>query len=92
MALTHEIKKAARISHDALDDEIERLEAWAQAELIRVGVPAALVEVEEDVLVRQAIITGVLTQLYSEQERRDEAKESFTYQLDCLRKHSWEKE
>lgn len=84
------IKKAARISHTSLDDEILRQAEWAKAELVRVGVPQGVVETPTDPLIIQAIITGALSYVLPTLQERDEQRAAFQYQLDNLRKHKWE--
>ena len=87
--LTNEIKLAARISHDSLDSDVIRAEKWAQAELIRVGVPADHVNAEENPLITDAIICGALSKILTDDDKRAEAKENFLTIQDNLRKHIW---
>lgn len=87
--MIEKVKKAARITNSALDDEIERLIEWSKAELVRAGVPEIIVENEGNALVTQAIISGSLTQLANDPDSRAEAKEAWEYQKDILRKHKW---
>lgn len=82
-----QIKRAARISHDMLDDELERLEEYACAELIRAGVPKTAVQSHHTLIVN-AVITRVLMEIGPERTY-ETAKESWEYQLDNLRKHDW---
>lgn len=82
------IKKAVRISHDKLDDDLLRIEEFACAELIRVGVPESIILGGTNSLIQNAIITRVLME-YGPEKSYDNAKESWEYQLDNLRKHDW---
>ena len=81
------IKKAARISHNQLDNELQRLEDYACAELVRAGVPSSSI-VETDDLIQNAVVTRVLMEITTD-KAYDRAKESWEYQLDNLRKHDW---
>lgn len=81
------IKKAARISHNLLDDELMRLEEYACAELIRAGVPDSAVK-KGGRLIENAVVTRVLMEIGPEKSF-DRAKQSWEYQLDSLRKHDW---
>lgn len=81
------IKMAARISHNQLDTELERLEKYACAELIRAGVPMGAVNAENE-LIKQAVVSRVLVEIGNEKISQ-KASESWEYQLDVLRKHDW---
>lgn len=83
------IKLALRISTDKLDTEITMLIASAQAEMVRAGVPADVASDESNVLITQAIKTYCMYQLTDEINIQEKYFESFQYQLDNLRKHSW---
>lgn len=83
-----DMKKAARISHNLLDDDLMRIEKYACAELIRIGVPAVVIESEND-LIRNAVITKALAEI-GPTETKAYAMESWEYQIDNLRKHNWE--
>lgn len=90
MSLVDSIKMAARISTSTLDDEVERLALWAQSELVRVGVPDDVVtDYDNQPLIYQAIITGVISELVRGSDLRASAAESWEYQKDSLRKHKW---
>lgn len=82
------IKKAARISHNSLDDEITRIEEYACAELIRAGVPDSVIT-EDNKLIENAVITRALMDLGVSTKTYDNAKASWEYQVDCLRKRDW---
>lgn len=88
MAMLETVKQAARISHNALNFEIVRLESVARSELIRAGVPAEEAKSSNE-LVEQAVITFILSKIGSTEKEREENKESFIYQIDNLRKHDW---
>lgn len=86
--ITDAIKKAARISHSALDDELIRLEEFARAELERSGVPYDKASSDAEPLVNSAVIAYVLSQI-SDEKNAVRFAESFEYQQDVLRKHQW---
>lgn len=81
------IKMTARISHNQLDTELERLEKYACAELIRAGVPREAVTRENE-LIKHAVVSRVLVEIGNEKISQ-KASESWEYQLDVLRKHDW---
>ncbi len=89
MALLETIKKADRITTNALDDEIIRLIRWARAELVRVGVPSDKADSTTDDLIIQCVVEGVLSKIASDDKIREAASKSFEYQLDVLRKNTW---
>ena len=89
MALLDVIKKADRITTNALDDEITRLIGWARSEMVRVGIPSDKADSSTDDLIVQCIVEGVLSRIASDDKIRDAASKSFEYQLDCLRKYTW---
>ena len=89
MALLDVIKKADRITTNALDDEITRLIGWARSEMVRVGVPSDKADSSTDDLIVQCIVEGVLSRIASDDKIRDAASKSFEYQLDCFRKYTW---
>lgn len=82
-----DIKKAVRISHNLLDSEIDRIEGYARAEMIRVGVPENQIRADNE-LIRNAVVTRGIMELGPERSY-DKAKESWEYQLDNIRKHDW---
>ena len=92
MALLDDIKKADRITNNALDDDITRLIGWVRAEMVRVGVPSDKASSDSDPLINQCIVEGVLSKIASDKEVRDAASTAYIYQLDNLRKHNWEEE
>ena len=92
MALVDIIKKADRITTNALDDEINRLIGWVRAEMVRVGIPSDKAASDSDDLITQCIIEGVLSKIASDDKMRDAASTAYIYQLDNLRKHNWEEE
>ena len=51
-----DVKLALRISHYKIDSELNRLEDYACAELIRAGVPSAQI-VASNKLIKNAVIT-----------------------------------
>lgn len=89
MALIDTIKKADRITTNALDDEITRLIGWVRSEMVRVGVPSDKADSSTDDLIVQCIVEGVLSRIASDDKIRDAASRSFEYQLDVLRRYTW---
>ena len=87
--LIDNIKKAARITHNALDEEINRLIGWAHAEMKRAGVPSAIVDSDGNSLIDECTMQGVLAHISTDEKIREKAENAFTYQLDNLRKHVW---
>lgn len=82
-----EIKAAKRISHNKLDTELQRIEDYACAELIRAGVPSNVIT-QGDKLIKNAVVTFALKEL-SDDKNFERYKVSWEYQLDCLRKKKW---
>lgn len=81
------IAKALRLgpsSKEALADEIDRNIKTARAEMIRSGVSVKLAE-SDNVLVEDAIITYTMMRM-GDTARMDNYKNSWEYQLDCIRK------
>jgi len=87
MALIDSVKKALRISTDALNDEITENINAAKAELIRSGVDPEIVAAEGP-LVTQAVKTYVLSRMGSDKTMIEGYQKSFEYQQDNLRKSS----
>lgn len=79
------IKRALRITHNLLDEEIDETINVARAEIIRSGVDEAVAE-KDDVLINSAIKTYCLFVLSNDEKKRDGLWRSWEYQLDCLRK------
>lgn len=79
------VKKALRIGHSQLDDEITRLIGTAQAEMIRAGVTEEAVN-EGGSLVTQAAVTFCLMNMTEEKNLIDRYEESFRLQVDNIRK------
>lgn len=85
--LKDSIAKALRIgtaSAAALDTEFDRVIRTARAEMIRLGVSDIVANSSHD-LVEDAIITFGLVKM-GPKEDYERNKESWEYQLDCLRK------
>lgn len=85
--LKDSLAKALRIgtaSAKALDTEFDRVIRTARAEMIRSGVSDIVANSSHD-LVEDAIITFSLMKMGPE-ERYEQNKESWEYQLDCIRK------
>lgn len=92
MAILETVKRAARIKHNSLDEEIERLVTWSRSEMERAGVPSAVAASEDNPLITECAIQGVLMHISNDDKIRDAAEKSFLYQLDNLRKHIWEED
>lgn len=89
MSIIDSVKLAARIRHNSLDPEIERLITWTQTEMERAGVPSEVAADEDNPLVSECSIQGVLSRVSTDEKIREAAEKSFLYQLDNLRKHDW---
>lgn len=92
MTILESVKLAARARHNSLDPEIERLITWARMEMERVGVPSEIAAAEDEPLINECTIQGVLMHISTDVQIREAAEKSFLYQLDNLRKHIWEKD
>jgi hypothetical protein len=91
MAVKSDVIKALRLSAAAaecLGDEIDRHIRTARAEMIRVGVPDTVAEADGD-LVTEAIVTYCCMKMGAP-DRYEQYRESWLYQIECLRKSSWE--
>jgi len=84
------IKQELRITHDKLDSSIELAIASARAEMVRAGVPQSVAEDEDNVLITQAISAYCKYILTDDDKIQQKYFESFQYQLDNLRKSTWE--
>ena len=85
--LKNSITKTLRIgtaSAEALDSEIERGIRTARAEMIRSGVSDIVANSSHD-LVEDAIVSFCLMKM-GPKEQYEQYKESWEYQLDCIRK------
>ena len=89
MAILESVKLAARIKGNTLDPEIDRLVTWARSEMERVGVPSQYAAEEDDPLINECAIQGVLMHVATDAKIREAAEKSFLYQLDNLRKRKW---
>lgn len=89
MTMLEKVKKALRISHDYLNEDIEDTINTARAELIRSGVDKAIAEGDSD-LVQMAIKTYCLFVYSDDQKKTDGYWKSWQYQLDCIRKSTFE--
>lgn len=84
--MLNKVKLALRISHNFLDNDIEDTIKTARAELIRSGVSEPLAMSEENELVEMAIKT-YCQYVYSDDTKKAERFfQSWTYQLDNIRK------
>lgn len=87
MAVLDTVKKALRISHTKLDDELTRLIAVARAELKRVGVADGVAE-GDDGLVIQSIVTFCLIHSTEDIQLIDKYQKAWNIQADGIRKCS----
>ncbi|MED1092678.1 head-tail connector protein [Bacillus paramycoides] len=78
-----DVKKALRVSHDALNDELEDLIEAARSDLILSGVSTTKANDDKDPLIKRAIITYVKANFIPD------AKEAERFQLsyNMLRNH-----
>lgn len=86
------VKTALRLgaaAGEALSPEIDRNIETARAELIRAGVPKEVAE-SGQILIDNAIVTFCLMNLGS-QSLYERYRESWEYQVDCIRKSDMEK-
>ncbi|SFG10565.1 head-tail connector protein [Sporolactobacillus nakayamae] len=76
--LLPDVKMALRISHTAMDSEIEGLIAAARGDLIRTGLLADMVNAETvDPLIKQAITTYVKANFGLDNEDSDKYQRSY---------------
>lgn len=80
-----QIKKALRISHTLLDDDITNTIEIACAECVRAGIPIEIMTNYNDPLVASLIKTYCLY-YYADRSDADRYFTSFQYQLDNVRK------
>ena len=86
--LAKDIKLYLRISHNLLDDEIEKVIASARQEMIRAGVASSVangLDTESVEIVETAIKTYA-KMYYADTKDGEKYAESFKYQLDNIRK------
>ena len=80
------VKKAIRISHDLLDDEILETIDAARAEMVRAGVSESAAYSDTLDLINKAILTYCQAEYASDKAMAEKFTESWKYQLDNLRK------
>ena len=90
MAALDNVKAALRITHEELDDLLQMQIFTARSELIRAGVPETVANDENNLLVTDAVITFCQMRNADTITESDIYDKSWKYQLDCLRKSSWE--
>ena len=83
------IKAAARITHNAADDDLYRLQEYAIAELKRMGVPETVITAG-NTLVKNAVVMYAMSEMSP--TKAEQYAEAWVYQADCLRKHKWSDE
>lgn len=79
------VKKALRINHNALDDDIQMNIETACTEAIRAGVPVEVMTDYDNPLVCSIVKTYCLY-AYADKDNAQRYFDSFNYQLDNLRK------
>ncbi len=86
--LAKDIKLYLRISHNLLDDEIEKVIASARQEMIRAGVSTAVANGEDtdSVEIVETAIKTYAKMYYADTKDGEKYAESFEYQLDNIRK------
>ena len=88
MSLVDDVKLYLRISHNLLNDEIEKVVASARQEMIRAGVAASVANGEDTDSV-QMVDTAIKTyakMYYADTKDGEKYAESWKYQLDNIRK------
>lgn len=90
MALIDDVRQALRISHLQLDNLITKQIATARAEMVRNGMSVNVANDETNSLVNDAIITFCQARNADTIAEMEQYKKSWRYQLDCLRKSTFE--
>lgn len=85
MAMLDTVKKAMRITHSELDDEIKRNIAAAEADLTRTGIAADIVAAEGE-LVTQAVISYCLAHMGEDPDLMEKYMEAYRMEADAIRK------
>lgn len=85
MATLDTVKTALRINHNKLNDEITRLIAAAQSDMIRVGVAESVINAGGS-LVTQAVVTYCLMNMTEEVSLIDKYARAYEIQIDGIRK------
>lgn len=78
-----EVKTALRITHNALDEEIEDIIEEARQDLILAGVSSEKAKSEEDALIKRAIKTYAKANMTAENATADRFQQSY----DLLKQH-----
>ena len=86
MAILNNIKAALRISHDALNNDIQENIDAAIAEMIRLGIQEEKARNESDPAVLRASKTYCQAMFTDNTSDMEKYFASWQYQLDCLRK------
>lgn len=84
--MLEKVKLALRISHEFLDPDITDTILAARAEMIRSGLLEEKVKDDTDPLIISAIKTYCLAVYSSDNVKADGYRNSWEYQLECLRK------
>lgn len=85
MAMLDTIKKAMRITHSELDDEIKRNIAAAEADLARTGIAADIVAAEGE-LVTQAVVSYCLAHMGENPDLMEKYMDAYRMEADAIRK------
>lgn len=86
MAILNNIKKALRISHDYLNDDIQENIDAAIAEMKRLGIQEEKATDESDPAILRAIKTYCQAMFTDNTSDMEKYFASWQYQIDCLRK------
>lgn len=89
MAALENVKTALRIRHNELDELLTSQIYTARAEMVRAGVPESTAYDDENLLINDAIITFCQMRNADTVSESESYTESWKYQLDCIRKSSF---
>lgn len=90
MAALENVKTALRIRHSELDDLLTSQIYTARAEMVRAGVPQSVAYDDENLLTNDAITTFCQMRNADTITESETYTQSWKYQLDCLRKSSFD--
>lgn len=90
MATLDDVKTALRISHTSLDTLLTTQISMARAEMVRNGMDASVANSESNLLVLDAIIAFCQMRNADTVSEMEAYEKSWKYQLDCLRKSTWD--
>lgn len=84
--MLEDVKKALRISHNLLDEEITETIEAARLDLVRLNVSRGMVYESDNPLVKKAIITFCKAEYANDTKMAERFEQSYEYQADKLRK------